>query len=866
MRTSSKEHQNTIYWSVPETTLTEVLETTREGLTAEEAKKRLGLYGQNTFEAKNIRTPFGIIVSQIFNPLTSILVIAGIMTWYLQEVIETMVIFGAVVINIGFASYQEYKAENTIEKLQNYIKNKARVLRDGEITEVEAVDLVPGDVIHISYGSRVPADVRILESINLTVDEAILTGESMPVEKNISVIESDMLTERKNSLFCGTYVVNGNATAVVVNTGNNTEIGKIASSVSETEVALTPVQNAVKQISWYIFLIAAVIVVFIFFLGIYRGEDIASMLVLSTAVAVGAVPEALPITLTVILAIGVLNISKKGGLIRKLSAAETLGSTTLILTDKTGTLTKGELTLGNIFSTSDILHEKFIDDDIQESCELTSTQQDLLIFASHNSEATVAKVTEDSKNWIYTGSAFDIIILKTIFARAIEDKKISKHTITTAFNSSNKYSISSNEHELTILGAPEILLQASTISEEKKIIAQKNFILLSAQGKRLIAIGKKTKKDVDDNSIEGLEFLGLFTFSDPLRENIGQSIKDIKAKGVDVKIITGDLLGTAKYIGHKVGIDANDDEILSGEQIRKFTDDELIVVLPKIKIFVRVTPEDKLRIGILYRSLGEVVAMTGDGVNDSPALKAMDIGISLASGSDVAKSAADMILLDNNFKTITDTITEGYKIRANIQKVFIYLMSSSLDEVFVITGALISGLTLPLNALQIIWVNIINGSLPALAFAYDSNHTVRKNVKGSGIFGFKVKFMAIGLGTLSSILLFILYYFLTETIVNQTLARSIFFVCFSTYTLTISYSFRNLDKLIINYNPFSNTRLNIANGIALTLIILSVTLPVMNRIFDMTSIPLLYVWIIVTWNVFNLGVVEFTKWVFMKMK
>lgn len=860
MRITSKEHRNTIYWSVPENTLTEVLETTPEGLTQEEAKKRLSIYGQNTFTAKNTNTPLRIIMSQIFNPLICILIFAGALTWYLQELIETIVIFGAVLINIAFGAYQEFKAENTIEKLQNYIKNKAKVLRDGNIIEIEAINLVPGDIIHISYGSRVPADVRILESINLTVDEAILTGESMPVEKSIGIVESDMITDRKNSMFCGTYVVNGNATAVVVNIGNNTEIGKIASSVSETKKALTPVQNAVKQISWYIFLIASAIVIFIFFLGVHRGESIASMLVLSSAVAVGAVPEALPITLTVILAIGVLNISKKGGLIRKLSAAETLGSTTLILTDKTGTLTKAELSLGGIFTTSEITHT------IQDNTSLTENHKELLSFALHNSEATVEKVTGDTKNWIYSGNAFDIIILKSTHEHSIESSHLKKHTLISPFNSTNKYSISTDEHELTILGAPEILLKNSTLSDEKKSIAEKNFITLSEEGKRLVAIGKKNKKHADDNSIDELEFLGLFTFSDPLREHIGHSIKKIQAKGVDVKIITGDLPGTAKHIAHQVGINATDEEILSGEQIRKFTDDELKVVLPKIKIFVRVTPEDKLRIGNLYRSLGEIVAMTGDGVNDSPALKAMDIGISLASGSDVAKSAADMILLDNNFKTIADTITEGYKIRANIQKVFVYLMSNSLDAVFVITGALITGLTLPLNALQIIWVNIMTGTLPALAFAYDSNHTSHKNKKNEGIFGFKVKFMALGIGLFSSLLLFLLYYTLSKNIEDILLARSIFFVCFSTYILTISYSFRNLDKLITTYNPFSNIRLNIANGIALILIILTATLPIAHKVFDMTSIPLIYLWIIILWNVFNLGVIEFTKWVFMKVK
>ncbi len=867
MRITEKEHQNTLYWSVPVHTLTEVLETDIEGLTTAEVKSRASVFGTNTFASKKSYGPLWIILSQLFNPLVGILICAGVITWYLQEIIETMVIFGAVLINIAFATYQEFKAENTIEKLQAYIKNKAKVLRDGNMIEVDASDLVPGDIVHISYGSRVSADMRIIESVNLTVDEAILTGESVPVAKSDSIIESDLITDRINSLFSGTYVVNGNATAVVVNIGENTEIGKIASSVSRTKKVQTPVQNAVNQISWYIFLVASAIVVLIFFLGIQRGENIANMLVLSAAVAVGAVPEALPITLTVILSIGVLNISRKGGLIRKLSAAETLGSTTLILTDKTGTLTQGKLTLGNIFLAHDVISLDHTDTTTDERMHLSHEQKELLKIAFSNIESTVEKITEDKNNWIYSGSAFDSIILKSIYDHSVDIQHEKKGILISPFNSTKKYSVSSNQHELIILGAPDILIKASTLTDEKKAAAEKTLTLLSEQGKRLIAVAKKKKLHTEDVGVEDLEFLGLFTFSDPLREDISHSIKDIKSKGIDVKIITGDLPGTAKYIAHKVGIHAEDDEILSGEQIRKFTDDELKVVLPKIKIFVRVTPEDKLRIGNLYRSLGEIVAMTGDGVNDSPALKSMDIGISLASGSDVAKSAADMILLDNNFKTITDTISEGYKIRANIQKVFVYLMSSSLDEVFVIVGALITGLALPLNALQIIWVNIITGTLPALAFAYDSNHTVTRSKKGSHIFGFKVKFMALGLGMLSSLLLFFLYLGLTKYFVNDLLlARSIFFVCFVTYNLTISYSFRNLDKLITQYNPFSNMRLNLANLVAIALIIATVIVPTMQNIFDVTHIPVELLWIVVVWNIINLGVIEFTKWVFLKVK
>jgi Ca2+-transporting ATPase len=612
-------------------------------------------------------------------------------------------------------------------------------------------------------------------------------------------------------------------------------------------------------------LVALVIVALIFSLGIYRGEDIYSMLVLSSAVAVGAVPEALPIALTVILSIGVFNIAKKGGLIRKLSAAETLGSTTLILTDKTGTLTKGQLTLDNVFSKDELLNIDFtkkIEDLSRDN--LDESKKKLFEIAYRNIQSTVDKTPEDKKDWIYSGSAFEVIMLKSIYDYNIDISNIKKNKLDLPFNSTNKYSISSNENEFIIMGAPDVLAIKSNLNEREKGIVENNFKLLSSEGKRLIAIACKSKNGQNEDDISGLDILGLFTFSDQLRPEVIGAIKDINKKGVKVKIITGDLEGTARFIAKQVGIEVGDNEVLSGAEIRDLSDSDLVTILPRIKLFVRVTPEDKLRIGNLYRSLGELVAMTGDGVNDSPALKAMDIGISLASGSDVAKSASDMILLDNNFKTIADTITEGHKIRSNIQKVFVYLMSNSLDEIFVITGALIAGLSIPFNALQIIWVNMLTGTLPALAFAYDHNITVKGN-RGKSIFTQKIKFMAIGLGALSSFLLFILYLCLSKYINDLLLAQSIFFVCFATYVLSISYSMRDLDRPIYKYNPFSNTRLNIANIIGFGFIILSVTVPLLQEVFSLKSIPIGFWWIFISWNVLNIILIEVTKIVFVRM-
>jgi P-type Ca2+ transporter type 2C len=844
-------------WAIDKNIVLEILSSSVDGLTKAEALDRLKKYGPNTISEKSKNSFLNIILLQIINPLIFILLFAGLVTAYLGEVIEMSVILLAVTINVIFGAYQEYNAENTIEKLKTFIKNKAKVLRDGALHEVDASELVPGDIINLTYGSRIPADARILESLDFSVDESILTGESVPISKKDELVHTDGLTDRVNSVFCGTLVTNGNAMAVVTNTGNNTEFGKIATAVLETDNTPTPVQNAVKKISWYIFSIALVIVIFIFSLGLYRGESIFEMLILSSAVAVGAVPEALPITLTVILSIGVLNISKKGGLIRKLASAETLGSTSLVLTDKTGTITKGELTLNNILPTNFLLGS--IDEDINKPlAEINKDQIHLLKTAYLNIQATVEKITEDKNNWLYSGDASEVIILKSLYQYNIDFKKDKGSKLLLPFNSTNKYSISVGSKNSVILGAPDILIQNSDLGSGDKKRLQEILVNLSNQGKRIVGLATK---DNNELNIHQNNFQGLFTFSDPIRQGVYESINFIKEHGVTVKVISGDLPGTVRFIASEVGIKASEEEVITGETIRDLGDMELLKILPKIKIFARVTPEDKMRIGNLYRKLGEVVAMTGDGVNDAPALKAMDIGISLASGSDVAKSASDMILLNNDFTTIANTISEGRIIKSNIQKVFVYLMSSSLDEVFVIVGALIAGLALPLNALQIIWVNILNGSLPALAFAYDKDKNLSKKID-KNIFNNKTKFLAIGIGAVSSILLFIFYYTLNKMIDDLLLVRSIFFMCFTIYALVISYSFKNLDRFIFQYNPFNNLRLNIANLIGIGLVSLTVYLPFMQKIFNVKSVPLEYLWLVVAWCLSNVIVIELAKFFF----
>jgi Ca2+-transporting ATPase len=341
-------------------------------------------------------------------------------------------------------------------------------------------------------------------------------------------------------------------------------------------------------------------------------------------------------------------------------------------------------------------------------------------------------------------------------------------------------------------------------------------------------------------------------------------MKNIENHGVRVVIITGDLKGTAVSVGKSLGWEISNEQVLTGEDLHSMTDEQLLEVIQQIKIFARVTPEDKLRVGNLYRQLGEVVAMTGDGVNDSPALKSMDIGISLGSGSDVAQSAADLVLLDDNFQTISMAIDEGRRILVNIRKAFVYLMSNSLDEVFVIGGSLIFNIALPLNALQIIWVNLFTGSLPALAFAYDDNldKGIDKKLTKKELLTPEVKVLSFGLGTFSSLLIFLLYYFLLYFEIDIKIARSVFFVCFSIYILIIAFSFRSLYKPLFSYNPFSNKKLNTAIAIALAILVATMSIPFLRNLFDIAPLPLSFLWIIVAWSVLNVVLVEIAKWVF----
>jgi len=842
----------------------EKLKTTKNGLSEEEASKRLKFFGPNKFNNQKKISILDLAIRQIMSPLIFILIGASILTGILQEWVNMAVIIAAILINVCLGLYREYQAENTLDKLVTYIKERSRVIRDGREQEIDASFLVPGDIIKLSYGSRIPADARVLSANNFKVDEAILTGESIPVTKTTETIkESSLMADRSNMVHAGTLVVEGFDTAVVVQTGLNTELGKIADLVLTTNKAVTPIQKGVSQLSWYIFIITIFIVAGIFTLGIFRGEPIFEMLILSAAVAVGAVPESLPIALTIILSVGAERIARKKGIIRKLSAAETLGSATLILTDKTGTLTKAEMQLVGVYTFEKLIGEKFLNSSIKH---LSVAQKKILSLALKNIDVIVQNPEKPEQDWIFSGRPFEVNIAKASALHNVPLHKtlIEENNLYLPFNSSNKFSIAKNSKSYIIMGAPDILLKMSDLDKDSYLKILSWVQDASSDGKRLIAVGTFDTKGFDIKSLKNIKFDGILSFFDPIREEVPLAFENIKLHGLKVVIITGDLKGTAISVAKSLGWEVLDDEVLTGEDIHSMTDIEITQVLNKIKIFARVTPEDKLRIGNLYHELGEIVAMTGDGVNDAPALKSMDIGISLGSGSDVAQSASDLVLLDDNFQTISMAIDEGRRILVNIRKTFIYLMSNALDEVVVIGGSLILNIALPLTALQIIWVNLFTGSLPALAFAYDENldKGINKNDSKNGLLNKEVKILSFGLGIITSVLLFFLYYILLRFGVDIKIARSVFFVCFSVYILVVAFSFRSLYRPIYSYNPFSNKRLNIAILVGVGILVLTMSIPFMRNLLEIDPMPLSWMWLVISWGLFNIFLVEIAKFLF----
>jgi Ca2+-transporting ATPase len=801
---------------------------------------------------------------------------AIVLTASLQEWLDAAIISFAVIVNAVLGFIQEYKAEKAIGSLRSYITDRTRVVRNGKEIEIDATKLVPGDLIHITDGSRITADARIIRELNFTVDEAILTGESLPVEKDPAALtRTAALAERTNMVFAGTLAVGGSCYALITATGIHTEIGKLATLVEETESEQTPLQKALGKLTWVIIVVTTILVTAVFFIGISNGQDFHEMLLLSIAVLVGSVPEALPIGLTAILAIGVERIAKRNGIIRNLTASETLGSTTLIITDKTGTLTQANMQLKDIDSTAQLLVDNFTPQIQTEP--YNDEQASYLQLARCSCDVVIDNPQDTPADWRIGGDDLEGNIVKAAAGIGIIQSASDRSEVQIRIPFSSKYKFSvtripsrylpthlaqfADPH--VVLGAPDILIKRSSLSEPEKDRLLASVTAHSNAGRRILGIALLTphtdQAGITIDDVQNISFLGVLSFFDPIRPEVPAALGKIAEFGTRVIMATGDLPGTALSIAKQAGFDATEQNVLTGTQVAQMTDEELSARLDDIHVFARVTPRDKLRIVKLHQARGEIVAMTGDGVNDAPSLKAANIGIAVGSGTDVAKSVADLVLLDDNFGTIVATIKEGKQVLSNIKKVFVYLVSNALDELVLVGGAIIAGVALPLTAVQIIWVNLFTGSIPAIAFAFDRQLMRENDLTSKTLFDPRVNFLTLGVGTIISGLLLALYLVLLAQGVNEQIVRTVLFASFGFYTLLIAFSFLDLSRPIYRYNFLQNKLLNVGFIVGSSLMLLTLYLPFFQQQFDIVSLPTPWLLFVAGWLILQVLIVELLK-------
>lgn len=824
-------------WAESVEEISKRLASTLEGLGSEDIQQRSAQYGYNELPSARGRSTFRILLSQLQSPILWVLAIAGVITLFLQDWIDSTVIFGAVVVNAILGWYQEAKAEKTLELLKRYVKEHAKVVRGGKEMRIAARDLVPGDIVHLMQGDKVPADGRILVCTDLLVDESVLTGESLPVEKSTAAVDvATPLAERTCMVYGGSTVLQGEARVLLVATGLETELGRIARMVGNTQHEATPLQKALNRVTYQVTIVLGILAVFLFAYGIYQGRAPLEMFLISVATAVAAVPEGLPIALTVILAIGVERLAKRKGVVRRLLAAETLGSTTLILTDKTGTLTQARMELEEVVTLSKTL-----------------SQEHLLEYAVSHADVVIENPEEHPDVWRINGRPSEVALARSGARFGIEVAKVREAYEVVErlpFNSRDKYSASivrtREGMQVLLLGAPEALLQHATVSAAQRAEVEEMVDRLTAGGARVLALAAhpiEAKGSLKEHvASKKAVLLGLLALRDPVRPSVKDAIARSAAAGVRTVIMTGDHAGTAAMVAREVGIDIDQPgAILLGSDIDALSDTELAGRLQVARVIARTTPEQKLRVVRIHKLRGETVAMTGDGVNDAPALREAHIGISLGTGTDVAKAAADLVLLDDNFETIVAAVEEGRNILQNVRRVTTYLLANSFDSLVLIGGSLALGIPLPLTTLQILWVNLFTDSLPATALAFERGH----GDMGRGpidvrhhLFDTELKFLVLVVGSITSMLLFGLYALLTYSGFDAALVRTFMFASFGTYTLFLAFSTRSLRKSIFELKPWGNPYLIAATVVGISMLVVAVYLPPLQMIFQTVSLPL----------------------------
>ncbi len=865
------------------------LDTQEQGLTAQEAVQRLAQHGPNELQAARQISPWEILFEQFKNVLIIILLIATALSAFLGEGVDAIAILVIVVFAVVLGFVQEYRAERAIEALKEMAAPTAAVLRNGEEEEIPAREVVPGDVIILRAGDKIPSDARLIESINLQVEEAALTGESLPVEKHTRPIlgtnGSLAVGDRKNMVYGGTAVTYGRGRALATSTGMKTEFGKIAQMLHTVESGRTPLQENLDKVGAALARAAFIIVAVIVGFGLFRGQPLIEMILFGIALAVAVVPEALPAVVTISLAIGVQRMVKRNALVRRLPAVETLGSTTVICSDKTGTLTKDEMTVRKIYSMGEMLevsgagydpHGQFSNDG--SPVEPSDSLKQLLRGAVLSSDAHIVH-GEAENRWHVKGDPTEGALVVAAAKAGLHKMDLDKtypRIDEIPFTSETKRMTTLHKMDGTTIafskGAPEILLDSCTrqLTGEGELPldpASREQILevarqMAAQALRVLAVATRSVVRIKHAEQE-MTFLGLLGMIDPPRPEAKKAIQTCEEAGIKVVMITGDHPLTARAVASELGLLKNG-RVVTGAELEAMSDETFKREVESIEVYARVSPAHKLRVVTALQANQHIVAMTGDGVNDAPALKKADIGIAMGiTGTDVTKEAAAMTLTDDNFASIVAAVEEGRGIFGNIKKYLMYLLSSNIGEILLMAGATLLGMPLPLATVQILYINLATDGLPALALSVDPpEEDLMKRAPRDprvGIFTRPVVVLMVIGGIWLALVNLGMFIWALNSGRSTDEARTMTFVSVVLFEFFKAYNFRS-DRNSVFHRPFANKWLNLAILWEMTLLSLIVYLPVLHPIFDTFSLPLMDWVIIIALAVTVIPVLELGKW------
>ena len=832
-----------------------------QGLTKDEAIKRQSEYGENKLKDRKKENIFIKFLKQFNDYMIIILIIAaivsaGISFWQGEnDYIDSIIIISIVVLNAIMGIVQEAKAEKSLEALKNMSAPVAKVRRDNRIVTIKGSQIVPGDIVLLEAGNFVPADCRLVSSSNLRIEESSLTGETIPSQKDSEVIldENTPIGDITNMAFANTIVVNGHAEAIVTEIGMNTKVGKIANMIINNESPETPIQRKLGEVGKTLGTACLVICALIFVIGVLKKIPPIEMFMTSVGLAVAAIPEGLPAIVTIMLSIGVTKMAKKNSIIRKLPAVETLGSSSVICSDKTGTLTQNKMQVKKIMN----INGECLDKEKNLILELGTMCTDVEGDVGEATELAIvnaAKIQGKFKERLY--QKFERIadipfdserkMMSTIHKTNIEytdDDELSK----ICNNRENKY-ISITK------GAPDVLLkrctkyyhEGKTFNLDNKVIEniEKNNNLMADNALRVIAVAysqmPRLPTNIDQEEIENnLTFVGLIGMIDPPREGVKEAVSTCRNAGIKTVMITGDHIATANAIAKEIGILKKGDLSITGRELDHISDKEFEKNINKYSVFARVSPEHKVKIVNAFQKTGAVVAMTGDGVNDAPALKKADIGIAMGkNGTDVAKNASDMILTDDNFITIVEAVKEGRNIFENIKKAVHFLIATNIGEIVTIFMGLLLGMQAPLLAIQLLWINLITDSLPAIAIGLEPadkdimNKKPRDNKKGifsDGLWG-KILIEGTMLGMLT-----LLAFMIGNNLYGLEVGRSMAFVSLGLLELVHSFNVKS-EESIFSIGLFENKYLIVSFILGVLLQVIVVMVPIFASIFSLVSL------------------------------